>query len=108
MTTAATLFWEPVHGEARVALPALPELIALLIARGRLPEVRLAPRHPPVFETVDDLLAMARRQLWVREGSPRDARLRALVEARATRDADGWTLDREETRIGVVTWRPQA
>jgi SAM-dependent methyltransferase len=106
MTTAATLLWEPVHGERRVALPALPELIALLIARGRLPEVRLAERSPPTFETRDDLLAMARRQLWVRAGSPKDARLAALVRERAIERPDGWSLDQATSRIGVVSWKP--
>ena len=106
MTTVATLFWEPVHGEARIALPALPELLVLLVARGRLPELALAPRAASVFETLDDLLAMARRQLWVRPGSDKDARLASLVEARATQREEGWALDWSVTRIGVVSWEP--
>jgi SAM-dependent methyltransferase len=106
MTTAATLFWEPVHGEPRVALPALPELLTLLVARGCLPEVTLARRPPPAFPTLDELVAMARRQLWVRPGSASDARLVTLVRAAATQREDGWTLDRAVSRIGVVTWAP--
>ena len=106
MTTVATLFWEPVHGEPRVPLPALPELVALLIARGRLPEVALARRTPPTFDTLDDLLSMARRQLWVRPGSAKDVRLEQLVRARATEREAGWALDWDETRIGVVSWAP--
>ncbi|CAN5732699.1 hypothetical protein BH23CHL8_BH23CHL8_22820 [soil metagenome] len=106
MTTAATLFWEPVHGEPRVVLPALPELLTLLVARGRLPEVTLAPRTPPTFESLDGLLLMARRQLWVRPGSERDARLTEMVEAQATRRGDGWALDWSEARIGIISWDP--
>jgi SAM-dependent methyltransferase len=106
MTTASTLFWEPVHGEPRVALPALPELIALLVALGRLPEVSLARRSPPTFATFDELLAMARRQLWVRAGSPKDATLEALVRAQASERDAGWSLDWTETRIGVAAWTP--
>jgi SAM-dependent methyltransferase len=106
MTTAATLLWGPVHAEPRVALPALPELLTLLLARGCLPEVTLAPRAASTFESFDDLLAMTRRQLWVRPGSARDARLRDLVEERATRRDEGWALDWSETRIGVVSWDP--
>ena len=87
MTTVATLFWEPVHGEPRVALPALPELVALLFARGCLPEVSLTRRAPPTFPTLDELVSMARRQLWVRPGSPKDARLEELVRAQATERA---------------------
>ena len=106
MTTVATLFWEPIHGEPRALLPALPELVAVLIARGRLPEVRLARRKPATFASMDDLITMARRQLWVRAGSAKDARLEALVREHAVEGDEGWSLDRSETRIGVVTWTP--
>lgn len=106
MTTAASLFWEAVHGEPRVALPALPELLALLLARGRLPEVRLRPRVAPGYETLDDLMRMARRQLWVREGSERDARLADLVRGRALQREGAWTLDAEPMRVAVVSWAP--
>lgn len=107
MTTAASLFWEPVHGEPRVRLPALPELLVLLLARGRLPEVRLCPRQPAASESRDDLLIMARRQLWVRPGSSRDARLVRLVEETATEREGRWALDWSPTSIGIVTWRPR-
>jgi hypothetical protein len=108
MTTVSTLFWEPVHGEPRVPLPALPELLVLLVARGRLPEVRLAERAPATFPTLDDLLAMARRQLWLRPGSDKDAHLERLVRERAIERPEGWTLDHATTRIGVVWWAQPA
>jgi hypothetical protein len=107
MTTVATLFWEPIHGQPRVLLPALPELLALLIARGRLPEVRLVDRVAPAVDSVDELLAMARRQLWVAPGSAKDARLAALVHERASERDGRWALDWTVTRIGVVTWDPR-
>jgi hypothetical protein len=87
-------------------LPALPELLTLLIARGRLPEVRLVDRVPPTFDTWDDLVFMARRQLWVREDSNRDRRLQELLRERATERDGRWALDWAPTRIGVVTWQP--
>lgn len=108
MTTAASLFWEAVHAEPRVPLPALPELLTLLLARDRLPEVRLRPRVAPGYETPDDLMRMARRQLWVREGSERDARLADLVRGSAVRREGGWTLDAEPMRVAVVSWAPGA
>ena len=44
----ATLFWHGVHGEDRVRLPALPEFVTLLFARGRLPEITWVDRpHRP-------------------------------------------------------------
>ncbi|MFN8621532.1 MAG: hypothetical protein U0869_12390 [Chloroflexota bacterium] len=107
MTTVATLFWQPVHGEPRVLLPALPELLAVLIARGRLPEVHLAGRIPSVADTLDDLVNTARRQLWVRPGSEKDQRLLALVRERATQRDGRWALEWSQARIGVVTWVPR-
>jgi precorrin-6B methylase 2 len=107
MTTAASLLWEPVHGEPRVALPAAPELITLLMARGRLPEVRLAERQPPAAASLDELVEGTRRQLWVRPGSSKDARMAELVRERATQGERGWALDWCPTRIAIVTWAPE-
>ncbi len=107
MTTVATLLWQPVHDEPRAPLPALPELLALLLARGRLPEVSLVDRVASAFESRDDLLQMARRQLWVRPGSAKDRRVVDLVDELATERDDGWSLDWTTTRIGIVTWEPR-
>ncbi|MSQ37770.1 MAG: class I SAM-dependent methyltransferase [Chloroflexi bacterium] len=88
--------WSRVHGEPRATLPALPELLALQLARGRLCEVRLmersstAPAEPAAF------LARARRMLWVREGSAKDQALQELLaEPRSPARA---------VRLGVVSW----
>lgn len=105
MTTVATLFWEAIHGEPRIALPALPEFVAILMARGRLPEIRLEDRLPVAFESVDDLLGMARRQLWVKPGSEKDRRLEALVGSAASEQDGLWAFDWSRSRIGIVRWR---
>jgi SAM-dependent methyltransferase len=104
MTTAASLLWEPVHGEPRVPLPALPELVTLLLAMGRLPQVTLAERTPSAFGSLEELLTMSRRQLWVRPDSSRDRRLVALATARASRREQGWALDWQTSPIGIVSW----
>ncbi len=104
MTTAATLFWQEIHGETRVPLPALGDLLVLLLARGRLPEVRLVDRAPPSFDSLEALFQMARRQLWLRPGTERDVRLDGLVREYALRRDGRWTLDRQPTRIGIVSW----
>lgn len=106
MTTVGRLYWERIHGEPRVPLPALPELLALLVARGRLPEVRLVDREPPTYPDLDALHERARRQLWLRPGSDRDARLRALLEADAVMRDGALILPEDQARIGVVTWTP--
>jgi hypothetical protein len=68
--------------------------------------VTLVDRTPPTFASTDEALAMARRQLWLREGSARDKELERLVRdtliERDGRFAFEWT----PTMIGVVTWSP--
>lgn len=107
MTTVATLLWDPIHGEPRAPLPALPELLALLLARGRLPEITLVDRIPPSFESREAVVDMARRQLWLRPGSAKDRRLIDLVDEMATERDGRWALDWAVTRIGVVSWAPR-
>ena len=106
MTTVATLFWEAIHGEPRVRLPALPELLVLLSSRKRIPEVRLVERTSPTFDSVDEAHAMARRQLWLRAGSARDQKLRDLVAERLTERGGRYAFEWQPTKIGIVTWTP--
>jgi SAM-dependent methyltransferase len=106
MTTVATLYWNEIHGEPRVPLPALPELLVLLTARGRLPEVHLVDRAPPTFASLDEAHAMARRQLWLREGSAKDERLSKLI-AESVSETDGrFAFEWSPTKIGIVSWPP--
>ena len=107
MATVATLFWSQIHGEPRVRLPALPELLTLLLARGRLPEVHLVDRVPPSFASFDEAMAMARRQLWLRPGSPKDQRLTGLVREVLTERDGRLSFDWTPTKIGIVSWQPR-
>ena len=96
---AVDALWPEIHGEARATLPALPELLDLLRARGRRPEVRLVERTPAQAPDPDRALMRARRLLWVRPDGEKDRRLVALLRERAGRE------DRAEPRLGLVTWR---
>jgi SAM-dependent methyltransferase len=107
MTTVATLFWERAHGEPRVRLPAMPELLVLLTARGRLPAVTLVDRALPTFASLDEALAMARRQLWLREGSQKDGLLRQLVAESITAQDGRYAFDWKPTKIGIISWPPR-
>jgi hypothetical protein len=106
MTTVATLFWHDIHGEPRVRLPAMPEFAALLLARGRLPELRWVDRVPPSFDSLEEALAMARRQLWLREGSTKDHRLVAVARERLIEREGRFIFDDRPSRIGITTWTP--
>ena len=102
-TSIAEPFWPPIHGEARVTLPALPEFVDLLRARGRDPEVSLFDRPPRAFESLDELHGFVRRQLWLAEGGrgrptaagpargDRPGVRRTVVVAVRARSASGWS-----------------
>jgi SAM-dependent methyltransferase len=101
--TVADSYWPPIHGEARVALPALRELEGWLLSRGRLFEVALSARPPRIFEGRDAAHGFLRRQLWLRPDSEKDLRLRSLVE-KLPIAPDGIVIDATPASIGVVSW----
>jgi SAM-dependent methyltransferase len=99
-------FWPPVHGEERVALPALPELVELLEARGRTVTVQRIPGEARHWHSADDLLVGLRQQLWVEPDSAKGRRLADLVAA-IPREPDGSIrLESPHRDIGIVAWAP--
>ncbi len=103
--SVADPLWPLVHGEERVPLPALPELVEILRVRGRDTEVVRVARPPRTFDSVAALTAFVRRQLFIAEDGEKDVHFRALLpELIATRDG-GWTLATPPAgSIGIVTW----
>jgi CTP:molybdopterin cytidylyltransferase MocA/SAM-dependent methyltransferase len=106
--SASDPFWPMVHGEARVPLPGLPELVELLRARGRDPQVSRVVQEARSFESKEQLGGFARRQLWIDPDGPKEAAFQAAVNELVLPDArGGWTLrDRPSNDIGVLTWKP--
>jgi hypothetical protein len=85
----------------------MPELLTLLLARGRLPEVRWVDREPPTFSSPDEALAMARRQLWLRPGSAKDERLMRLGRERLVERDGRFGWNEQRSRVGVASWSPR-
>jgi SAM-dependent methyltransferase len=106
-THAIDALWPEIHGEPRATLPALPEFLALQLGRGRLVEVRLAARQAQAFSSPDDVLAMARRQLWIRSAGPKDLRLQALLRERLVERDGRVAMSWEPLAVGVVSWPPR-
>ena len=107
--SVADPFWPLVHGEERVALPALPDLLELLHARGCETEVDRVERSPRSFESVDALTAFLRRQLFITEGGAKDQHFRAILPDMIVFRDGAWTLaDGPAGAIGIVVWRPPA
>jgi CTP:molybdopterin cytidylyltransferase MocA/SAM-dependent methyltransferase len=105
--SAADGFWPPVHGEERVGLPALPDMLELLEARGREPHVTRLSVAPRSFESREALEGFVRRQLWIDPEGPKEQRFQAALDELAVRDGDGWVIkDRGASEVGILTWTP--
>jgi 2-polyprenyl-3-methyl-5-hydroxy-6-metoxy-1,4-benzoquinol methylase len=104
--TPSETLWLEIHGEPRVRLPMLSELLVLLVARGATPEVTLCEREAWGYDSLETLMEAARQMLWLRPGSDKAERMRALAAERATERDGTWALDWGTVPDGVVTWRP--
>lgn len=98
--------WPDVHGVPRAALPALPEFLTLLVARGRPFEVRLAPAQPFAYHSREQALGFARHQTWVAPDGKKDRRLQAALDARLQERDGRYALTWDPVPVGVVTWEP--
>jgi len=101
--------WKAVHGEERIELPALPELLPVLWEMGIFPNVEMLdagrPRSAP---NLDVALAMARLMLFVQPGSEEDRRLEEAAREMAVDIPEGVTLRGRRARPqGVLWWRPE-
>ena len=107
-SSVADVCWPPVHGEARVSLPALPDFVELLAAMGREPKVRRLEREPRRFGDRAELEGFLRRQLWIEPGGAKDAIFRAELDELVVSDAQGRVglRDQAPMPIGIVTWDP--
>ena len=106
--SAADPFWPIVHGEARVPLPAMPEFVEILRARGRRPDIVSVTTDGRRLESRAALEGFARRQLWIEPEGPKEARLQAALDELAEEGPDGWTIrGRGPNDIGIITWAPR-
>lgn len=103
--TALAALFEAVHGEPMHTLPGLREFVALVGARGRDLEVRLAATEPePTVRPRDAAFAEARRLLWLADGTAKEQRMRTLMEQWWGRP-EGIAVPQAPSYIGVVSWR---
>ncbi len=100
-------FWPPVHGEARIELPALAPFIDLLRERGASPRVTSLLHPPRSYRSRDELLGWIRHQLFIAEGSEKDRRALACLDAWTVETDDGVILAHQvPIAHGVVAWEP--
>ena len=104
----AERFWPPIHGEARVPLPSLTEFLTLLLARGRLFELRLSVREPLLHADREGPLRWLYQQLFITPETEKGRRLAELARDAITSREGRWALSWSPAPIvGVVSWRPR-
>ena len=104
----ANPFWEAVHGEPRDPLPALPEFLALQLARGRLCEVSFAEYDAIGYGDEEGVLRFLRQQLWIAEGTPEEAKLRAILPEHVDYEGENVRFRQDPGKLGIVRWAPPA
>jgi CTP:molybdopterin cytidylyltransferase MocA/SAM-dependent methyltransferase len=104
----AEAFWPPLHGEPRIALPALPAFVDLLRARGRDPSVEMLESSRRQWASRTEVEAFIRRQTWLAPGSSKDRRMLELLDEWLVETADGGVelTVAEPLRVGLVAWQP--
>jgi SAM-dependent methyltransferase len=104
--SVASPLWEPVHGEPRIDLPALPELLPALWEMGIHPNVEMfPPSSRRLLPSRELAVGWARRLLWVEPGSEKDSLLEAALDDLIEETPEGFTLRGARTRPqGLVWW----
>ncbi len=99
--------WAEVHGEPRIDLPALPELLPVLWDMEIYPNVSM---FPPAVGTrtlpnLDATIAVASHFLYIEPGTEKEARLRETAPRFVVETPQGLMVKGEERPQGVVWWR---
>ncbi len=98
--------WEPVYGEKRVNLPALPELMNVLWEMEIYPNVRMmATDRTRVFESVEAAIEETRNRLFIGSNRYRLQSLGDSIESYLEETDGGYRIKgARPVRQGVVWW----
>ena len=104
--TAFSGIWEEVHGQKRVELPGLPELLDVLWSMGIHPNVEMFEPTPPNSAPSKDAAHQLLRQLlFVAPGSEQDARLEKAIVDHVEETQFGFTIaGSRPRRRALVSW----
>lgn len=103
----AARFWPSIHGEEREPLPALPEFLSLLMARGRFFDMKKLTRGVLSYPTLEAASAFFRQQLFIEPGGAKDRQLQAILSTEVQEREDGYALRAGPVPLGIVTWSPR-
>ena len=97
------------HGERRIELPALSDLLLVLWEMGIYPDLEMvASANVKVFDSSEVAIEGIRRRLYVSPGTPKDVRVQGAIRELLVETADGLAMRHgaEPRRQGIVSWHP--
>ncbi|MCC7372996.1 MAG: methyltransferase domain-containing protein [Chloroflexi bacterium] len=106
-TWAMDRLWPAVHGVERALLPAMREMVTLLMARGRPVSIQLVETIPASFEDPEQVIGLARHQTWVAPGSEKDAALAQTIRERLVERDGRYAFEWTPSYLGLVSWTPR-
>ena len=98
--------WAELFGEPLAILPGAREFVILLGALGRRFDVATFPALTPEPTSLDRAVRQAYRRYGLREGSPRMARLRQIIQARFSDRGGTVLLPGGRSYTAVISWNP--
>ena len=104
--TQAAGVWPVVHGEERTLLPALPEFLAVLLARNKVFSVWLGERPPMGYPSLEAIEGFVRQQLFVEPDGPGARRMREALPSVAKERDGKFFLSDKPVVLGIVSWKP--
>ena len=104
-----TEVWKRVHGEDRIDLPALPELMNVLWEMDIYPDVEMVQTSGPrSAEDMESALEMLRRIVYVEPGTEKDTRLMEAAKELLIETSDGLVVKgAKPRRQALVSWKPE-
>lgn len=101
--------WKRVHGEERVTLPALRELLGVLWEMEIYPDLEvLQTQGPYVYETPEAARGEFRQRLYVRPGTPQEQRLEQAIGELLEKRPNGFVVRGAPLRrLGLLLWPPK-
>ena len=100
--------WEPVHGEVRINLPSIPELLPVMWEMEIYPDLEMVHSGPPHrTEGREAAMDELRQRLYVEPGTAKDRRLEEAASRLLVETAEGFEVrGARPRRIGLLTWSP--
>ncbi|MGH2543088.1 MAG: class I SAM-dependent methyltransferase [Ardenticatenaceae bacterium] len=99
-------FWKPVHGEGRIEMPALKDIVEALWDMDIYPNVEMVERiEQRPFRDWDSALNQLRLRLYVMPDTEQDARLQKAMETMLEETPDGFAINGLGPRhLGLISW----